>query len=101
MVETEGWEYSDGKSYVCSCLVAGIWKAGGIFPEGVEIEATEFTPKDVYQIKFFDENFVVPDQCKINDPDLPYCQIMGKFTMRLDNFNTVEPYSHMNERCPS
>jgi len=34
--EIDGWEYSDGKSYVCSCYVAGIWKAAGLF-DGYEV----------------------------------------------------------------
>ena len=47
MPELDGWEYSDGESYVCSCFVIAMWKAGGLF-EGVEINSQEFTPKDVY-----------------------------------------------------
>jgi hypothetical protein len=62
VVEKEGWEYSDGKSYVCSCFVAGMWKAAGLF-EGMEIEATEFTPRDVYQINFFETNYQKPKAC--------------------------------------
>ena len=54
MPEQDGAMFSDGLSYVCSCFVAAIWKAGGLF-EGMEINATEFTPRDVYQIKFFSE----------------------------------------------
>lgn len=40
-VEVEGWEYYDGKSYVCSAFVAGIWQAAGIFGDA-KINATEF-----------------------------------------------------------
>jgi hypothetical protein len=32
---------------------------------------------------------------------LPYCQLMGKFYWELDNYSTIKPYDHMNERCPS
>lgn len=30
MVEKDGWEYNDGRSYVCSAFVAGIYQAGGL-----------------------------------------------------------------------
>ena len=45
--EQDGWIYSDGPSYVCSAFVAGVYKAGGLF-DGKTIQATEFTPRDVY-----------------------------------------------------
>jgi len=32
MVEKDGWEYSDGESYVCSSFVAAVYKAGGLLP---------------------------------------------------------------------
>jgi hypothetical protein len=63
-IEEDGWEYSDGKSYVCSCFVAGMWKAGGLFDD-MEINAVEFTPRDVYQINFFDVTGErLPQECK-------------------------------------
>ncbi|CAK68862.1 unnamed protein product (macronuclear) [Paramecium tetraurelia] len=100
MVEKDNWIYSDGPSQVCSSFVIGLYKAAGLFGE-YHIEATEFTPKDVYQMNFFDKNYVVPKKCKDNDPDLPYCQIMGTHRMELEGYNTIDPYEHMNERCPS
>lgn len=48
-VEKDGWWYSDGYSYVCSAFVAAVYKAGGLLPE---IEAVEFTPKDVFIVIF-------------------------------------------------
>ena len=48
-VEKDGWEYSDGLSYVCSAFAAACYKAGGLLPE---IEATEFTPRDVFHHLF-------------------------------------------------
>jgi hypothetical protein len=102
MPEVEGWEYHDGKSYVCSCFVVAFWKAGGLF-DGLEINSTEFTPKDVYQLDFFDLDYKEkrPQACKDADPDLPYCQVMGKYQVKLDGYNTIKPYSHMNEKCSS
>lgn len=100
MPEQDSWKYSDGYSMVCSSFVAAIWKAGGLF-QGLEINATEFTPRDVYQTNFFDLNYKKPAECL--DDGLPYCQIMGKFKMDVttDGYSSVDPYSHMFEKCPS
>ena len=98
--ELENTQYSNGVNYVCSSFVAAFWKAGGLF-DNLEINPQEFTPKDLYQLKFFDPKPDLPDVCKINDPDLPFCMIVGKYKIELPYFNTVIPYSHMNERCSS
>ena len=98
--EQDGWEYSDGKNYVCSCFVVAFWKAGGLFGD-LEINATEFTPKDVYSLNFFNLKYNKPQVCQDSDPELPYCQIMGKIKVDLPGYGTIKPYSHMNERCPS
>jgi hypothetical protein len=63
-VEQDGWTYSgleprDGESYVCSAFVARVWKAGGMF-DNFTVNATEWSPKDVYIVKFFDENREMP-----------------------------------------
>jgi hypothetical protein len=100
MNELDTWEYSDGKNFVCSCFVIAFWKAGGIF-DGYEILPNEFSPKDVYQIDIFDKNIDRPQVCKDADPDLPYCQIMGRYNMELKGYSSIEIYSHMNEKCPS
>ena len=62
--EQDGWEYTgeeprDGLSYVCSAYVASMWKAAGLF-EGALINATEFTPKDCYNMDFFNANYNRP-----------------------------------------
>jgi len=102
MPEIEGWEYSDGKNYVCSCFVIGFYKNGDMF-EGMEINATEFTPKDVYQLAIFDREFKNnrPQICRDADPESEYCQIMGKYRIETPGYSTIKPYSRMNERCPS
>jgi hypothetical protein len=100
IVEKEGWEYSTGKNYVCSCFVVGFWKAAGLFGD-LEIEATEFSPKDVYQLKVFNTTYNLPEVCREADPDLPYCQVLGNYKLTLTNYNRFEPYNHMNERCSS
>lgn len=102
-VEVEGWEYSDGRSYVCSAFVAGVWQAAGIFGEGVHVNATEFQPYDDYRLAFFNKNFDRPQACIDADPNLSYCQIMGKYRIDLqyDQYSSVEPYSNMYETCTS
>jgi len=98
--EIQGWMYSDGPSYVCSCFVAGVWQAGGLFYD-YPINVTEFTPKDIYQMAFFDSNPVLPQSCMDNDPDLPYCQLTGKWKVDLPGYNSIEPYPLMNQNCES
>lgn len=103
MPEIDGWEYHgieprDGRSWVCSAYVAAFYKAAGLFGD-MEINTTEFATADVYQLNFFDEDFVRPQACVDADPDLPYCQLLGKYHLELEKYNTVDPYDHMNESC--
>ena len=67
----------------------------------MDVQATEFGPKDIYQMNIFDTNFKRPQECVKADPNLPYCQIMGNLRIDLPGYNTIKPYSHMNEKCPS
>jgi len=98
--ELDGWMYSDGYSYVCSCFVIGVYKAAGLFGD-MELNAVEFTPKDLYQLNVFNTTAVLPEKCKQADPDLPFCQILGKYRMSMPGYSTIEPYAHMNEHCAS
>jgi len=103
MVEQDGWEYSgeeprDGLSYVCSAYVAAMYKAAGLFGDDY-INATEFTPKDVYSLAFFDQETPRPDACVSADPTSPWCQLLGKYRLELPGYNTVDSYAHMNEQC--
>lgn len=81
---------------------ARFYKAGGLF-DGYDILANEFTPKDVVQLDFFDKEYKEkrPKVCKEADPDLPYCQIMGKWQVPIFGYSTIPLYDHMNEKCPS
>ena len=96
--ERDGWQYSDGESYVCSSFVAAVYVAGGLLPK---LEGTQMTPRDVYTLTIYDRNYKVPAKCIINDPTLPYCQIMGEYLMEMPGYSTVEPYAHMAEHCPT
>ncbi|XVF77508.1 hypothetical protein PTKIN_Ptkin14bG0050100 [Pterospermum kingtungense] len=102
--EQDDWIYSDGKSTSCIAFVLELYKEAGLFdPIADSIEVTEFTIKDTYTLRFFENNSSrLPKWC--NDADnvkLPYCQILGKYRMELPGYNSMDPYPHMNERCPS
>ena len=77
-----------------------VFKAAGLFGD-LEVHATEFTPRDMYELNFFDKNFRSnnPD-CQKYDSGHPYCQIMGKYKMEFPRYGTVSPYENMNEICP-
>lgn len=99
MVETEGHLYSDGYAYVCSSYVMSYYTRSGMVP--ITASATEFTPRDVYNLDIFDRGYQKPEVCKNADPDLPYCQIMGDWKMVLPDWSSVKPYDHMAENCPT
>jgi len=69
----------------------------------MKIIPQEFTPRDVYQLDFFDLGYGErrPQICKDADPDALYCQIIGKYNLQFKGYSTIKPYEHMNERCPS
>ncbi|CAN1318721.1 hypothetical protein LINPERPRIM_LOCUS30918 [Linum perenne] len=102
--EQDDWLYSDGKSTSCVAFILEMYKEAGLFdPYSSSIQVTEFTIKDAYSLRFFETNASrLPSWC--NDEDevkLPFCQIRGKYRMELPEYNTMDPYPHMNERCPS
>ena len=75
--EQDGWTYTgskprDGLSYVCSSYVIAVMKAAGIF-RGLEVQATEFQPRDLYTLDIYDKNFKRPEICEKADPDQPFC----------------------------
>ncbi|CAN1242915.1 hypothetical protein LINPERPRIM_LOCUS5502 [Linum perenne] len=102
--EQDDWVYSDGKSTSCIAFILEMYKEAGLFdPISSSIQVTEFTIKDAYTLNFFETDASrLPSWC--NDGDdvkLPYCQIRGQYRMELPGYNTMEPYPHMNEKCPS
>ncbi|EYU19247.1 hypothetical protein ABFS82_13G170100 [Erythranthe guttata] len=103
--EQDDWIYVDGKSTSCVAFIFEMYKEAGLFGElATSIQVTEFTIKDAYSLKLFENNSTrLPEWCN-NDADtvkLPFCQIKGKYRMELPGYNTMDPYPHMNERCPS
>jgi hypothetical protein len=101
--EKDGAKYKDGQEkYTCAVFVANFWKNGGLF-DGFEIQGQEFTPKDIYQLDIYEKDYKDkrPEGCKLADPDLPYCQLIGNFTVDLPGYSSIQMYDHMNENCPS
>ncbi|KAK8527247.1 hypothetical protein V6N12_054468 [Hibiscus sabdariffa] len=101
--EQDDWMYSDGKSTSCIAFILEMYKEAGLFdPIADSIQVTEFTIKDAYTLKLFEnDSSRLPRWCNDADVKLPYCQILGKYRMELPGFNSLDPYPHMNERCPS
>jgi len=108
MPEQDSWVFQNGAGFksgpsmVCDVFVMEMWKAGGIFSHlADQIEATEFTNWDAYSLNIFNSNYQRPTQCQVADPDLPFCQLLGEYRMHLPQYNTVTPFAHMREKCPS
>ncbi|CAM6098573.1 unnamed protein product [Calypogeia fissa] len=102
--EQDDWEYSDGKSTTCVAFIIGMYKDAGLFGEFAEsIQVTEFTIRDAYMLKFFEDDLSrLPSWCNNpSDDPLPYCQILGSYLMEFPDFNTIVPYPHMDESCPT
>eukprot|EP00262_Sarcandra_glabra_P013812 TRINITY_DN389_c0_g1_i1.p1 TRINITY_DN389_c0_g1~~TRINITY_DN389_c0_g1_i1.p1 ORF type:complete len:546 (-),score=84.71 TRINITY_DN389_c0_g1_i1:238-1833(-) len=102
--EQDDWLYTDGYSTSCVAFILEMYKRAGLFnPLASSIQVTEFTIKDAYMLKFFEDNYTrLPEWCnKGDDMKLPFCQIRGKYRMELPEYNTLDPYAHMNENCPS
>lgn len=99
--EQDSWIYSDGPSFVCSALVAHLYRAAGIFGK-VHFQATELTPRDLYSLDIFETSPILPLECLQNDPNLNYCQILGDYQIILDSQYSTRPvFPHMFERCES
>lgn len=77
-----------------------MYKNAGLFGH-TQINATEFTPKDVYELDFFDVTGKnVPNEC-MEHTYYGYCQLMGKVIIDLDISEQISPYDHMFETCPT
>jgi hypothetical protein len=97
--EQDSWQYPTGPSLVCDVFVMSMYKAGGLLePYTKQIQVTEFTPRDSYQMNFFLlSKSQRPPPCQVDD--LPYCQLLGKYRMDLKEAGTIKPYPYMFERC--
>lgn len=103
--EKDEWVYSDGKSTTCVAFILAMYKEAGVFGSiSDSIQVTEFTIRDAYMLKIFEDNQTrLPSWCNNGEDKhkLPFCQILGEYRMELPQYNTLEPYANMNENCPS
>nr|GME21797.1 Leucine--tRNA ligase [Ipomoea batatas] len=101
--EQDEWVYSDGKSTTCVAFILAMYKESGVFGSLAEsIQVTEFTIRDAYMLKIYENNQTrLPSWCNSGGDKLPFCQILGEYRMELPEYNTLEPYANMNEKCPS
>jgi hypothetical protein len=75
-----------GKSMVCCVFVCNMWKAAGVFSDiNSELNCGELTNWDDYSLTVLDS----------------YTQILGSYTLTLNDFATKTFYPHMAEQCPS
>mmetsp|Transcript_40586 Transcript_40586/g.39148 ORF Transcript_40586/g.39148 Transcript_40586/m.39148 type:complete len:122 (+) Transcript_40586:1324-1689(+) len=99
----KGLEPSEGPAFVCSSLITAIYKAAGLFGD-LEIIPQEVHVRDLYNMNLFEDvEKKRPEICKEADPDIPYCQILGRYRINIpkDELSYIRPYDHMDERCPT
>lgn len=68
--EQDSWEYDGHPSIICSTLNILLFQAAGLL-DGLTINASEFTPQDVYELDFYSTDR--PAGCEEADPLLAYC----------------------------
>lgn len=98
--------FDGNQSFTSASFVISALRELGVFTDEItgqvlEINAAEFTPKDVYQLNIFDTTFRKPDICYEADNHLQYCQLSGQYRLILPGYSKVIPYAHMNEKCPN
>jgi len=103
MPEQDAWVYQfsnnrSGPAMVCDVFVTEMYKAAGIFGN-MDLQGAEFTNWDVYTLNIYDSSNR-PAKCVAADPNLPYCQLLGKYRLTLPDYNTRAPRAHMAEHCP-
>jgi hypothetical protein len=113
IIEQDSWMYQTkrngqpavGASMVCCVFVCGVWKAAGVFADLTdELNCEELTNFDVYALTLFDTEHLGnqrPKVCQTADPSNPLCQLVGKYTLVLNNFDTRKAIPHYAEHCPS
>jgi len=110
IVEQDSWMYNTtrngvptvGPSMVCCVFVCNTWKASGMFGDlGDQINCGELTNWDDYSMLVFDKSYQRPQACVDADPDSNVCQLLGEYTLEINNYNSKAPFPHIAERCPS
>ncbi|CAM9245514.1 unnamed protein product [Ectocarpus fasciculatus] len=93
IVEEDSWVYNTtrygepavGPSMVCCVFVCTMWKNAGVFGD-MDFNCGEMTNWDDYALDIFEDS---------------YSQILGRYTLSLNNFHSKSPYPHMAETCAS
>eukprot|EP00301_Raphidiophrys_heterophryoidea_P018984 c3973_g1_i1.p1 GENE.c3973_g1_i1~~c3973_g1_i1.p1 ORF type:complete len:594 (+),score=163.66 c3973_g1_i1:45-1826(+) len=110
IVEQDSWMYNTtrngqpavGPSMVCCVFVCNVWKHSGMFGDLAEqINCGELTNWDDYSMLVFDPDYVRPQACVDADPDNNVCQLLGDYTLLVNNYNSKAPFPHIAEKCPS
>ncbi len=60
--------------------------------------------QDNYQLNIYDPAYFTSANCPIGlmqSLSGSFCQLMGPYRMPLNDYNTIQPYSGMNNKCPS
>ena len=101
--ERDKWIYKNkirpGRSMVCDVFVLSFLKSSGLF-KNIDIDVSEFTPKDLYQLKIFNDTWLNKSNIKCLNND-SWCQILGLYYMDLNDFNSIDIYPRMNQNCGS
>jgi len=110
IVERDEWTYettrygepTEAEAMVCCVFVCRMWKAAGIFsPINNDVNCAEFTNYDVYSLDVFEKQDTRPEVCKEADPENELCQLLGDFTLILNDYNSRKMAPRMAESCPS
>ncbi|KAL3654135.1 hypothetical protein CASFOL_003816 [Castilleja foliolosa] len=81
---------------------ANMWNEALNMRLGTETNGCTVMIRDAYMLQIFENNMTrLPNWCNNGDDKLPFCQILGEYKMELPYYNTLEPYTNMNENCPS
>merc|ERR1712212_794152 len=114
--EQDGWLYHTTREgtptispvMICNVFVCNVWKAAGLFADiNNQINCGETSVNDNYRLAHY-STAPVPEICSDVDPENKLCQVLGKFSLRLDSqpgvlprFNYIQPKEGMFENCPS
>lgn len=113
--EQDSWLYEQkynngtkvmGRRMICNVFVCMLWKYGGLFddlPLGRDsINCGEVNIVDLYNLDILGIPNPRPPQCVEADPDNFLCQIMGEYSLKLNEATYAKrnPEAHMYERCP-
>lgn len=110
MVEKDDYMYNTtrngvptvGPSMVCCVFVCNMWRAGGIFNEiDNQINCAELTNWDDYSLTIMDSTSPRPPQCVTADPNNQLCQLLGEYTLNLDDYSTKKMFPWIAQSCPS